>query len=378
MVVPIIFIYDILTKKRFDSRLLYLTIPLIAVLLYEAYNMYIYGNSHLNLAASFSIGQKSFASKLFPVVAAFVYFGGGCISCLPVIPFTLKLRNIIYSALIIGFLSIAFLFLLQDPQQQRTFFSRYMWLRQFQITLMIAAGLSISFIAVNGFMKSRDAKSAMLLAWITCPFLFAGLVNWTVNCRTLLPAIPAFSILFAGYLFNRKWPVKNPGLRVFTALLLSAAISIVLMITDYKSANSARDSARLISQNYGSYSGQITFQGHWGFQYYMQDKGYLPVDFNHFMFNKGDIMIIPSNQCLIPINPVFFQEMKILDTDTLRFVGLQNGFAPAGFYSSTYGPAPFLFVPIKQETYILCGAKKDFYIDLNDLIHNRRNVKVRY
>ena len=50
----LILIYHVLKRRRFDSRLLYLAIPIAAVVCYELYNVHLYGNSHLNLAATFS------------------------------------------------------------------------------------------------------------------------------------------------------------------------------------------------------------------------------------------------------------------------------------------------------------------------------------
>ena len=39
----------------------------------------------------------------------------------------------------------------------------------------------------------------------------------------------------------------------------------------------------------------MSFEGHWGFQYYMQAYHFQPIDFRDFHVGNGDLVVIPDN-----------------------------------------------------------------------------------
>lgn len=376
LVIAPILIYDLWARKRIDPRILYLSIPLLAVISYEIYNIQLYGISHLNLAASFSTQQKAFhvPNELTSITVTLAFLGGGAIGCVFLIPSLIRKRRLIYSLLIATATGFFLFMFLKDTQKH---FPADLF-RQFQVILMISAGLTVCLLSMSKALEKKDAKAVMLLAWIAGPFLFAGVANWTVNGRTLLPTVPAVTLLFFNFL--KEPGIKHKQLSTCTALLLTAAISAFLLIADYKSANAARHCANYIAEHYKGYPGDVTFQGHWGFQYYMQHRGYIHVDINRFDIKKDDIMIVPSNQNLLPISlslPDLFTVREVIETDTFRCAGVNT--PPAGFYASTYGPAPFLFGPKFSEIYVVYQANKSFHIDCKDLQEWQKKIlKIRY
>ena len=64
-----------------------------------------------------------------------------------------------------------------------------------QLALFIAGGLFTVALAVTDYWKSRSPDSLLLGLWVFGTFVFASLLNWTVNARSVLPLIPAAGIL---------------------------------------------------------------------------------------------------------------------------------------------------------------------------------------
>ena len=154
-----------------------------------------------------------------------------------------------------------------------------------------------------------DADSALLALWVLGTFLFAAFVNWTVNARSMLPLIPAAAILLARRLDLDKSDLDKDEKQIATnrrssaistaklavPLALSAMISLAIACGDTAFANSVRSAASWIHWRTQNQPGQVLFEGHWGFQYYMQLLGARPVEYDKFNFQTGDIVVIPEN-----------------------------------------------------------------------------------
>jgi hypothetical protein len=104
----------------------------------------------------------------------------------------------------------------------------------------------------------------------------------------------------------------------------------------------------------------IWFQGHWGFQYYMEKFGGKPIDFSRPKIVEGDIVVIPSVYQNTNIRPL--PKNVSLPTETIQYrscnwISIINGKDRAGFYSSIWGPVPFVFGPTHPETYEIIQVK---------------------
>src|SRR5208337_4326003 len=64
-----------------------------------------------------------------------------------------------------------------------------------QLALFITSGLFTLALAVTDYWKTRSAGSLLLGLWVFGTVIFASLLNWTVNARSVLPLIPAAGIL---------------------------------------------------------------------------------------------------------------------------------------------------------------------------------------
>jgi hypothetical protein len=129
-------------------------------------------------------------------------------------------------------------------------------------------------------------------------------------------------------------------------------------------ANSARDAAQQFGIETVYYPHNVYFQGHWGFQYYMQAAGAEPVVYGKTPFQAGDAIINPLNNSSVwPI------DSSLIATKHAGNFGGPAGLATmshrrgAGFYTDLWGPLPFAFGPAPAEKYVtvvLNGAGAPF------------------
>jgi hypothetical protein len=98
--------------------------------------------------------------------------------------------------------------------------------------------------------------------------------------------------------------------------------------------------------------GTIWFQGHWGFQYYMESLGMKPLDKRESMPNTGDIIIVPSNNSYItPVPDDRVTLWKTYQLDTNCCLTTMNGYTGAAFYSDGWGHLPYVFGKAPKEVY---------------------------
>jgi hypothetical protein len=141
------------------------------------------------------------------------------------------------------------------------------------------------------------------------------------------------------------------------ALLLSAMVSIWVALGDTRLANSARTAAEFIRDHRNSATNQVTFEGHWGFQYYMEAFGFRPFHYQSFHFIDGDLLVIPGNNTNASSpQSVPFESVEV--EYSLKFpvnigVTTTSPTLGAGFYSDVLGPVPYLFGPVPPEEYTI-------------------------
>lgn len=155
--------------------------------------------------------------------------------------------------------------------------------------LFVFIALSILRYAVSEFIRTKEALSFLLMLWIAGTFVFVVFVNWTVSARTILPMLPAVSILIMQTAEGRLNAARRLAV-IFAALALSLSIAAA----DASYANSAREAASRIKEKYASQ--HVWFDGHWGFQYYMEGYGFRAVDASSSaVINKGICSSSPAS-----------------------------------------------------------------------------------
>jgi hypothetical protein len=132
--------------------------------------------------------------------------------------------------------------------------------------------------------------------------------------------------------------------------LAGAGLAVWVAAADYFFAQTSQTAAQKVCAAYKTNSHKLWFQGHWGFQYYMEQQGAAALNGPHVHINPGDYIAAPSDNTNVdPLSGGF------VVSDTIYFavpglmttMNLQHG---SGFYTSLWGPLPFAFGPRWNET----------------------------
>jgi hypothetical protein len=229
------------------------------------------------------------------------------------------------------------------------------------IVVFAAGGTFLLGVAIEDFWSRRDPPGLLLLLWVVGTLVFASFINWTTSGRSILPLVPA-----AGILLMRKVE-RSPGPYVdrrASSLFLPAVAGLVIAISvawaDYALAGSARTAAGRIYEEYSKKAENIWFMGHLGFQYYMENAGAKAVDLTRSRVSRGDIIVVPLNNPPVVILQVagvaMVEEARF---STSRWFSTMSRDTGAGFYSSRWGPVPYLFGRTYDEIYLVMTAEVD-------------------
>ena len=205
-------------------------------------------------------------------------------------------------------------------------------------------------------LRKITAEALLLSLWAGGTFLFAAYLNWTINARSVLPMIPAIAILIA-YLLEAAGFFETPRStsKVGAGLLASAVLSIWVARADAGLANAGRRAATQIAEQVRASQVPVYFEGHWGFQYYMQQLGARPADIRNSPFRAGDVVIIPENttNSFGPPPGFVLSDVKIIEWPLSGGVATMSQPLSAGLYASVWGPLPFAFGRVPPERYLV-------------------------
>jgi 4-amino-4-deoxy-L-arabinose transferase-like glycosyltransferase len=212
---------------------------------------------------------------------------------------------------------------------------------------MAFAGILLGATALAGAASRPDPESLLLLLWLSGTVAFAGLFNWTVNERALLPAFfPAAALTIrwlesreSGRLWLRRWP---------WAAAPAFALSFLLALADQGHAGAARDFAASRVRPLVAAGVPVRFIGHWGFQYYMEKAGAEAFDYAHPALPPGARLCVSLNNTATlptpePLRSSLIREAAIPYPNgwDVQLTDVQG--ESAGFYGSVFGAAPYSF-----------------------------------
>lgn len=359
--------YSFARLRRIGSWVLYLLIPVAALVGYELWTHALYGQGLLASAEDYATTQRAYMH--FPRVTGALVglsFTGGCaLSVLTFSPLTWSRRVagiaaaggvLAACALMLGWASLG----KQFAAGMGLNALRAQWgLIGVQLALFVAGGLFTLGLAINDYWKRRDAESLLLGLWVLGTFVFAGLLNYAVNARSVLPLIPAAGILIARRLETKHhdW-TRNLILQVAGALMVSGVASVWLADADTRLANLAREAAQTVQWRTRNQVELVWYEGHWGFQYYMERFGALPVDASDYQIRPGERVVVPENNISYAGLPesMSFENEGILEFPNPSLATTMSWRLGAGFYSSFWGPLPFAFGAIPPERYFIMRA----------------------
>ena len=360
--IPLLVVYSLARRRRFENWAWYLLIPLLALAGYELWTKALYGHGMFTDAGHYAaIARRGAKTSSLAKGLVDLSFAGGCtISALIFAPLLWSRKQRIVAgavSLIAGFSISLGWASLGAALSPRDFHDRWAVVG-LQLAVCIAGGISVLALAAADAWKRRDAAGLFLFLWVWGTFIFAGFLNWTNNARSVLPLIPAVGILLARRIGGLRLTTSGwLRLKLAIPLILSGALSFWVAWADADLANSARTTAGMVAVMCAAEPDAhktVWFEGHWGFQYYMQSLGSRPADMEHLEFRPGDFLVIPENGVtLFDVRPRFVASRRIIDTKMPSGIATMQGKIGAGFYSSDWGPLPFAVGQVPAERYTL-------------------------
>ena len=327
-----------------------LAIPLLVLGLYELYTLALYGEPHFSSAMNYAQRARRFLGFSLPgsTLTGFAFAGGCAASALFFAPLVWSRRALvawIAAGLLVGaglatMPSVGIYRLKAEGSPA--------WLLIAQLAVFVTTGGSIFGLALADVWRRRDSTSVLLALWVLGTFVFAAFLNWSNNGRSNLPMLPAVGLLIARQLNSRA-----PGFRAPVAVALAASLVLAVAVTDADRdvANAAREAAKQAADRYGEDENPLWFTGHWGFQYYMQERGARAIDVKRSFLRPGDRVVYPSNNANRVALPKGSSRridvLEIAPPRQLTTIGAQVG---AGFYSSGWGPLPFAFGEVPRRS----------------------------
>jgi hypothetical protein len=94
------------------------------------------------------------------------------------------------------------------------------------------------------------------------------------------------------------------------------------------------------------------FQGHWGFQYYMEAGGAPAMDSIHPALKVGDDLVVPVNNVTLR-SPQLETAQPAVTVPKSQFLATQDQTIGASFYASMLGPLPFALGPVPPERIVV-------------------------
>jgi len=353
--IPLLLAYSIFRQKRYDNRVLYLLLPVALLAGYQYWTKSLYGLGLLGGAVRYAQSRDGFS--LYKTLVGLSFAGGCALPALTFAPVIWSRRAILFvgAAATMG-ATLVGVRILKVPVYSS---AHHPFVLSLEMALFIAGGVGAIGLAVSDWRQRRDAASFLLLMWVSGTWVFASFVNWSVNARSVLPMIPAVGILLARRLESAEYATRRVRIaRLVIPLVASGMVALWVTWADFSAANTSRMAAQYVRDNITAPGGKVSFEGHWGFQYYMQAYKFEPLDVANFLVGNGDVLVVPSHNTGMQTIPRSY----VSSMDTFEFpirtgmttMSLEWG---SGFYSDNWGPLPYCAAPARPEVYNVLHMK---------------------
>jgi tetratricopeptide (TPR) repeat protein len=345
---PLLPFLSMLRTRKSGWWLAGIAVPLIMVAIYETMTAGMYGYGLLSVAAGYAQTHRAGFLSDWQArgIISLAFAGGSLLPLLFFAPFLWRWRALLAGGVAVFGLVLGTFCLSNNLWLVRSWVDPELmnqWGFVLQLTLLTAAGLHLLLLAATDVWQRRDTISTILVLWIMSGFLFASVLNWTVSARNFLPLAPAVAILLVRRLDAIRKNFKAGGWMMWP-LIPSAVIALGLVMADYQVADSARTAAKQITAQYTPLNHQLWFEGHWGFQYYMEQLGGQPLDVAQSLLQPGDVVVVAwDNSNFVPLPPGSVGWVNDLHYSPDSWINLSAG-SPSdsgGFYSSVIAPVPF-------------------------------------
>ena len=353
--IAILPLYTLFKKKSMGTWALYFAIPIMILFWYQQKTNALYRISLFSGVSKYWVAQILVSFNLTQFKKFFIglgFMGGSLIATLFYLPFLYR-RRILITQVALFIFTILAAFFIKMTGSNLAIQSAVMPLVNIHLGIFAAVGINILILACLDFWDDKcSAESILLASWVIGTFIFASFINWTINGRSILPMAPAIGIILVRRMERIGINMKNK--RVWWPLLPAAIIALLVTQADSGLANSVRTAASELCSRYRTASGTLWYQGHWGFQYYMDRNGANIAQPGQLQIKPGDILVVPENNFntfTLPIERFMVNIKETIVTTSPRWGTTMNRYNGAGFYSDTWGPLPFVFGPVPEERY---------------------------
>jgi 4-amino-4-deoxy-L-arabinose transferase-like glycosyltransferase len=357
--VPLLLGYSVMAQRRVGRSLIFLVIPILMLAAYQWYTQKIYGEGQLQHIADFSTHYRVGGGLISKALAGLSFSGGCNLLCLAALPMLwgrkgvwVALAGMVVIALLVVGLKTLGMFSVSEAGHVK-------WLSVAQIVLFISGGTALLVLAATDALRCKDALSVLLFLWIAGTFLFACGVNWTIAGRNILPMAPAAAILVIRRIESRQSSERPDNMRyLWCPLSISLAVGMMAAWGDYCQAGSARTAAKAMNEALNPRASVVGFEGHWGFQYYMDQFGAKPLDRDNLTLVSNEMIVVPlANSFIFPLPRDRVQPVSEYRAQVSKWVATISVPVGAGFYSDGWGPAPFIFGPTQPDQYFIFRVK---------------------
>lgn len=355
---PLLLVYALLRRRRVRQWLPWLGLPVLVLGLYQFWTQRLYGRGLVLNAVHYAVNLRVGGGLAVKFVTGLTFIGGCIIVVLFAAPWLWGKRGLLVglgAGLLLGLTLVISKrvgdFALADM-------SGVKWVYLGQLALFATGGLGVLALMYEELLRRRSPDSVLLCLWIGGVLLFACAVNWTVSGRNILPMLPAVACLVARRLEARLGDGRRVLRCMAVPIALSLGVAVAATQADYDVAISARDSARLLYRELSETGRTVWFEGHWGFQYYIEPLGAKPLEEQHLQFSRGDAVILPvDNSYLFALPENLVTPESTRQVPTSRWMSILNSKRGAGYYSDLWGPLPFVFGPDPPATYLVFHAR---------------------
>jgi Dolichyl-phosphate-mannose-protein mannosyltransferase len=361
--IPLLAAYGLIDKRRLGRWAVCLLIPLAALGAYQWLTHELYGQAMLSKAVRFAstareiVRPSHFASSLTALT-----FTGGCLAgAVFFAPLIWRVRTLGLFATGAIFVATAVYFQNGLLPANSSLAGASRMFAETQTVFWAVGGASVLALAVADILKRRDAHSCLLVLWVFGTFLFAACFNWTVNGRSILPMAPAVGILLARQLEQNTLAGRAIWTRGVTmAFAISAIFTYCVVRADFLLAIAVRESALETYTKYGRDREAFWYEGHWGFQYYMDLKGAAGLDLKYPALKAGDTLATPvHNSFILGPQPETADVREVIVVPGPRLLTTWSRDVGAGFYLSASGPLPFAFGQVPPEQVVVYILKTE-------------------
>lgn len=357
--VPLLLVCTWWERRRLGPWAAYLLIPILVLIGFQWLTQRMYGHGLVLSAVGYATQGRVGGDWVGKWLAGLAFTGGCMVMLLLAAPLLWGKRT-----WIIGLPTVAFLALLVLEMKKVGVVNimnegQVRWLLVGQLALFAAAGIGLICLAAADLLAHRTSTSLMLGLWVAGTLVFSCAVNWTVSGRNILPLLPATALLLTRRL-ERQGRLERPQTLVCLGGLLagSAVVAMLAGWADYRLADSARIAAQTFQKELLPQAASVKFEGHWGFQYYMEQMGAKPLDREKLVGETNEVVVIPwGKSFLFPLPKDHFEYWKGYRFETLSWLATMNSGAGAGYYSDGWGPLPFALGTVPPEDYLVFRGK---------------------